>query len=68
MSGYWSREERAKRLGPALFAYCQQVAADAPPPTPEQVALVGRAFAAAARRIEASQSTNGAHPALDQAA
>lgn len=67
-SGYWSREARAARLGPDLFAYCEQVAASAPPPTPEQVAMVGRAFAVAAKRIEASQSTNGAHPALDRAA
>lgn len=68
MSGYWSREERAKRLGPALFAYCQQVAADAPPPTPEQIATVGRAFAVAAKRIEARQRAGGQGPALDRAA
>jgi len=67
-SGYWSLEARRERLGPELFAYCQQVAADAPPPTPEQVALVGRAFRVAAQRIEAQQRDGGADAALDRAA
>jgi hypothetical protein len=40
------------RLGPETAAYCRQVAAEAPPPTPEQVALVGHAFASAEKRIE----------------
>lgn len=66
-TGYWSREARAARLGPELFAYCEQVAADAPAPTPEQVALVGRAFAAAGKRIEARQRA-GECSALDRAA
>jgi hypothetical protein len=67
-TGYWSREQRAKRLGPELFAYCEQVAADAPPPTAEQVALVGRAFDAAAKRIEARQRAGEQGPALNRAA
>lgn len=54
-AGYWSRDACAARLGPELFACCQQVAADAPPPTREQIALVGRLFEIAAQRIAARE-------------
>ena len=67
-SGYWSREARRARLGEELFAYCEQVASSAPPPTPEQVALVGRAFRVAAQRIEAERRAGEQSPAPARAA
>jgi hypothetical protein len=50
-TGYWSREQRLARLGPEMYELGLKAAAEAPPPTPAQVELIGRIFAPHVKRL-----------------
>lgn len=53
--GYWSREARRARLGDEAYELGLAEAAAAPPPTPAQVALVGRIFAPHLKKLAAER-------------
>lgn len=51
--GYWSREARRERLGDQAYELGLAEANAAPPPTPQQIALITRIFAPHVKRLTA---------------
>ena len=52
-----TKEERIRILGPEAAARFEEIADRAPPPTPEQIALLRRIFAPVAARRAAVEGT-----------
>lgn len=49
------RRQARSVLGDAMFEHCRKVALDAPPPTPQQLAAIGRIFGPGMRRLTQSE-------------
>lgn len=56
------RQQARELLGDAMFEHCRQVALDAPAPTSEQLATVGRIFGPGVRRIACDLAQEPALP------